>query len=174
MRSPLAFVALGALVLALAAPAAASREARAVRLQGLSAAVLAQMNAVRRAHGLAPLRSSSPLAAAATQHSGEMARVGYFSHNSADGSSFWRRVIRFYSRGRYRYWAVGENLLWSSPDVGAAAAVRMWMQSPEHRANLLGRRWREVGVSAVHVDSAPGVYGGRAVTIVTADFGVRR
>jgi hypothetical protein len=39
---------------------------------------------------------------------------------------------------------------------------------------LLTARWREVGLSAVHVNSAPGVYGGNAVTILTADFGVRR
>jgi uncharacterized protein YkwD len=49
----------------------------------------------------------------------------------------------------------------------------MWMTSPEHRANLLDRNWREIGLSAVHSASAPGVYHGGAVTIVTADFGVR-
>ena len=47
------------------------------------------------------------------------------------------------------------------------------MNSPEHRANLLDRSWREVGLSAVHAASAPGVYGGDEVTIVTADFGFR-
>jgi uncharacterized protein YkwD len=47
------------------------------------------------------------------------------------------------------------------------------MTSPEHRANLLDHGWREIGLSAVHVPSAPGVYGGSEVTIVTADFGVR-
>jgi len=38
----------------------------------------------------------------------------------------------------------------------------------------LAREWREVGVAAEHFDSAPGPFGGRSVTIVTADFGVRR
>jgi uncharacterized protein YkwD len=47
------------------------------------------------------------------------------------------------------------------------------MNSPEHRANLLNRKWREMGLSAVHEVNAPGVYGGDEVTIVTADFGVR-
>jgi uncharacterized protein YkwD len=50
----------------------------------------------------------------------------------------------------------------------------MWLQSPEHRANLLSSQWREVGISVLHVPRAGGVYGGRAVTIVTSDFGVRR
>ena len=49
----------------------------------------------------------------------------------------------------------------------------MWLASPPHRANLLDPHWREVGLSAVHATSAPGVYGGEAATIVTADFGVR-
>jgi len=49
----------------------------------------------------------------------------------------------------------------------------MWMASPEHRANLLTARWRQVGLSAVHVAAAPGTFNGLDVTIVTADFGVR-
>jgi uncharacterized protein YkwD len=50
----------------------------------------------------------------------------------------------------------------------------MWLNSPKHRKTMLRTRWREVGVGAVQAGSAPGVFGGREVTIVTADFGVRR
>jgi uncharacterized protein YkwD len=157
-----------------ASPAAAAQQGRTVRLQSLTAAVVGQINVVRRSHGLAPLRVSSQLAAAASQHSSEMARQGYFSHESAGGGAFWVRVRRYYPRGGFRLWSVGENLVWASPDLGAAGALRMWMASPEHRANLLSPRWREVGVSAVHASSAPGVYGGGSVTVVTADFGLRR
>ena len=49
----------------------------------------------------------------------------------------------------------------------------MWLDSPEHRKNLENPSWREIGVSAVHVAQAPGVYHGQEVTIVTTDFGVR-
>ena len=128
----------------------------------------------RREHGLVPLRLSSKLGLAARQHSTEMAARGYFSHSSADGSRFDRRIARFYSMGKRRYWSVGENLLWSSPDVDAAAALQMWLNSPEHRKNMLTGRWREIGISAVHSASAGGNYGGREVTIITTDFGVRR
>jgi uncharacterized protein YkwD len=103
-----------------------------------------------------------------------MAARGYFSHDSANGSSFDRRIARFYPMGKSRYWSVGENLLWSSPSVDAPGALTMWFNSPEHRKNMLTARWREIGLSAVHVPAAPGAYGGREVTIVTADFGVRR
>ena len=102
-----------------------------------------------------------------------MGRRGYFSHASRDGSAFWRRVERFYGSAGYRYWSVGENLLWSSPDVTSASALSLWLKSPGHRANLLSSRWREVGFAAIHVPSAPGFFGGREVTIVTANFGVR-
>jgi uncharacterized protein YkwD len=135
--------------------------------------VLANVNQLRRQHGLGALRLSSKLAAAARAHSTEMARRGYFSHDSANGASFDKRIARFYSLGGKRYWSVGENLLWSSPDVSASGALDMWLNSPEHKKILLTGRWREIGLAAVHVSAAPGAYGGREVTIVTADFGVR-
>ncbi|HEY8646643.1 MAG TPA: CAP domain-containing protein, partial [Gaiellaceae bacterium] len=68
----------------------------------------------------------------------------------------------------------GENLLWSSPDVDPAGALQLWMSSPEHRANILTARWRQIGVSAVHYAVAPGTYKGLEVTIITTDFGIRR
>jgi uncharacterized protein YkwD len=139
----------------------------------LEARLLHGINETRAQHGLRALRWSSRLTAAASQHSASMAQKGYFSHDSADGGAFWRRIASFYGYHGYRQWSVGENLLWSSPDVSPAGALRMWMNSPPHRENLLSRSWREVGLSAVHSDHAPGVYSGGAVTIVTADFGVR-
>ena len=170
------FLALAALVLAVAVPLAASAGATAVprsnSMQALQADLVVRINDFRRAHGLVPFRLSSQLSVAARRHSSEMAARGYFSHNSGDGSRFDRRIARFYPITRY--WSVGENLLWSSPDIDAAGALRMWLNSPEHRANLLTARWRELGIAAVHSISAPGMYGGREVTIVTTDFGVRR
>jgi len=166
-----------ALVAALAAPAGAHVDGsqRAVRTKAaLASQMLGDVNRLRRSHGLGALRLSPKLNAAAAQHSREMARVGYFSHDSANGSAFWRRVQRYYPSSGRRYWSVGENLLWASPDVDAAGALKMWLASPEHRANLLKGDWREIGLSAVHVPSAPGVYHGLQVTIVTADFGFRR
>ena len=102
-----------------------------------------------------------------------MGRFGYFEHESRDGSAFWKRVQRFYGAGSYGTWSVGENLLWSSGGVDASRALELWMESPAHRANILTPRWREVGLSAVTVAGAPGVYGGRDVVIITSDFGVR-
>jgi uncharacterized protein YkwD len=143
-------------------------------MQTLETGLLTQINTFRRANGLVQLRLSAKLSVAARQHSGEMAARGYFSHSSADGSKFDRRIARYYSISRRSYWSVGENLLWSSPDIDPAGALQMWLNSPEHRAILMTARWREIGLSAVHSPSAPGAFGDREVTIVTADFGVRR
>jgi uncharacterized protein YkwD len=170
------FVALAASILGLwvvGSPTTASADRPASAMQVLEQGVFANVNALRLRHGLVPLRLSSGLAAAARQHSTEMASRGYFSHRSASGGSFDRRIARFYPKGSHHYWSIGENLLWSSPDVGAAGALSMWLNSPEHRKNMLIARWRAIGLAAVHVASAPGAYGGREVTIVTADFGVR-
>jgi uncharacterized protein YkwD len=157
-----------------ASPANARVERRASAMSTLQSGVLADLNAIRRAHGLVPLRLSSSLSAAARQHSVEMATRGYFSHDSANGSSFDKRIARYYPVSGTHYWSVGENLLWSSPDVDAANAMNMWMNSPDHRANILSARWRQIGISAVHVDAGPGVFGNAPVTVITTDFGVRR
>jgi uncharacterized protein YkwD len=162
------------------APAAATHSSApqgGSRLQSatsaLEGAVVDRINRLRRGRGLRSLRWNGRLAAAADYHSRDMARRGYFEHDSANGTAFWRRIERFYPSRGFRSWTVGENLLWASDTYGAPFAVREWMASPPHRENLLSRDWREVGIGAVTVPAAPGAYGGRGGTIVTADFGAR-
>ena len=157
---------------ALGAPAQPQHPAAA--LSSLEQGMLVDINAFRTEHHLVRLQLSAALTSSAQEHSQEMAADGYFAHESADGSVFWKRIQRFYPSSPWRYWAVGENLLWSSPDVDANGALQLWENSPEHRANLLNARWREIGVSAVRAAAAPGTYHGLDVMIVTTDFGVRR
>jgi uncharacterized protein YkwD len=166
---------LAALVAVAVAPSSSSARQGGTqsRAAGVQVALLAQINAFRAAHGLTRLRISGGLTAAAGAHSAQMARLGYFSHDSANGQSFAQRLARAYPSRGFRVWTVGENLVWGGPDIGAARAFQLWLASPPHRANLLNPRWREIGLGAVHSTSAPGVYGGRAATVVTADFGAR-
>jgi uncharacterized protein YkwD len=167
-------IALVALLGALAAPVAQSgKESNRVTLTSLESGVLVGLNKIRAQHGLQPVKISARLTSAAAQHSREMGVAGYFQHNSHDGTAFWKRIGRFYSSSGYGYWSVGENLLWSSPEVDPGGAMQLWMNSPEHRANILTARWREVGISAVHYSAAPGTYKGLEVTIITTDFGTR-
>ena len=146
---------------------------RQTRLQTLDLGVLVQLNAIRKSHGLVPLKLNPALSTAAQSHSAEMLADGYFAHDSVDGAPFWKRLTAYSSSAPHGGWSVGENLLWSSPEVDAVKALHIWMASPEHRHNILTARWREVGIAAIHADSAPGTYGGRAVTVITTDFGVR-
>jgi uncharacterized protein YkwD len=157
---------------ALVAPAAASNGARAE--EQLERSLLGEINELRARHGLRPLRFSIRLTAAADSHSQAMVARGFFAHASTDGTSFWKRVRRWYGARGYSYWAVGENLLWASPSVGPEEALAMWLASPPHKKVLLTPKWEEIGLSAVHAAAAPGVFEGHEVTVITADFGVRR
>jgi len=167
---------LGATLAAAVAAASATAAPRtpAAALSPLESGVLVDINVFRAQHGLLKLRLNRRLTAAARAHSSQMAKDGYFAHESADGSPFWKRVQSFYASSPWRFWSVGENLLWSSPSIDPNRALKLWLASPEHRKNLMNPRWREIGVSAVHATSAPGTYKGMDVTIVTTDFGVRR
>ncbi|MDX6479594.1 MAG: hypothetical protein QOG85_104 [Gaiellaceae bacterium] len=143
------------------------------QLRALNHDVASAINAYRVAHGLKPLQISVGLNAASRQHSLEMGAAGYFDHNSKDGTAWWRRIQRYWTPTGYSHWTAGENLLWSAPSTTAAQAMKMWIGSPVHRRNLLNPTWRSLGVSAVHVIHAPGIYAGSDVTLITTDFGAR-
>jgi uncharacterized protein YkwD len=154
------------------APQTSIRAHGITRMYGLETQVLAAINDLRRARGVVPLRLSPALAAAASQHSLSMAEHGYFEHASLDGSPLSKRVKAAYPK-KARRWTLGENLAWASPGMSARLALRLWLASSRHRANLLSPAWRQIGLGAVHA-LVGGVYAGRNVTILTADFGVRR
>ncbi|MGZ4338380.1 MAG: CAP domain-containing protein [Gaiellaceae bacterium] len=156
-----------------ALPSTNSQHRATVALTAFDYGVLAQLNHVRLEHGLVPLHLNIRLSESADEHSREMGSDGYFAHASFDGTTYWKRIEQWYRWSGYQVWSVGENLLWSSPDLSPATALKMWMQSPEHRANILNPNWREIGIAAVHSDGAPGTFGGLPVTIITTDFGVR-
>jgi uncharacterized protein YkwD len=149
-------------------------QAKDALLSALETDIVGRMNAQRGARGLRPFRVSRALTASAGYHSHQMGLFGFFEHESRNGAPFWRRIARFYRSAHYRYWSVGENIFWESPDASGPSTVHEWMMSAPHRDNILTREFREVGVAAVHFSSAGGAFGGRPVTIVTADFGVRR
>jgi uncharacterized protein YkwD len=144
-----------------------------VALSALESSLLAGVNGLRRRHGLSGLTLSRGLSSAAAYHSQQMIQHGFFEHESRGGGAFWKRVERFYASRGFRSWEVGENLAYGAPDLTATAAIRMWMNSPGHRENLLSHDWREIGLGAVHVTSAGGQFGGAPVTVITADFGAR-
>lgn len=160
--------------LAVAAPAGASGPTEIESLDSLDVAIVARINVVRARHGLPPFRLSEELQRSADRHSRAMGTFGFFDHNSRDGTTYRARIKRDYPKAGYRVWDVGETIEFDSEELDAAIAVSMWMGSPPHREALLSRTWREIGVSAIHVTSAPRFYEGDDINLVTADFGVRR
>ena len=170
---------LGTLValVAAVAPAAAVTDGSGTReissRAALGRGIVSEINALRAKRGLPHLVVSAQLATAARTHSRRMALAGFFAHETENGTPFGDRVRRYYRSAGFRSWRAGENLLWASPDIDAKRAVEMWLDSPGHRRILLTPAWREIGLSAVHTASAPRVFDGLEVTIVTADFGAR-
>jgi uncharacterized protein YkwD len=136
--------------------------------------VAAEINIVRRSYGRSRLTLSGALSRAGTEHARGLALAGYFSHDWSDGTPFGSWIRRFYPPARARRWSAGENLAWSTQAVTAQQAVEMWLASPEHRRILLSKSWRQVGLGVVRATGAGGVYGGRDVLILAAEFGVRR
>jgi uncharacterized protein YkwD len=150
-----------------------STQSAAAHTAALDAGVLVQLNRIRIAHHLVPLTLSRSLSLAANQHSQDMVARGYFEHNSANGTPFWKRIQAYYPEQSFRVWSVGENLFWSSGSVDATAGLKAWMASPEHRANILDPAWRQIGIAAVTRNDAPGTFAGLGVTVITTDFGTR-
>lgn len=130
-----------------------------------------QVNAARQANGQHELAYDAALAAIAQRHADDMATRGYFDHASPDGETLSERMVR----ARYRCEIVlpsgriltgAENLAmipWAPMVVarkdgtrGAAEtrdavgvaneAVRGWLDSPGHRANLLHPHLRSEGL----------------------------
>jgi uncharacterized protein YkwD len=159
--------ALGCLLAAtFAAPAAASAGSSA-RLDQKERAIIRGINHQRANHGLAPVRASARLARAADFHSWEMLDANYFAHTSRDGGSFDERVRRYVNKR-----ALGETLAYLGGGCGRGSArqiVRMWMNSPPHRAILLSGTYRRVGIG-----KRVGSLGSRKACMITADFSSRK
>jgi uncharacterized protein YkwD len=127
--------------------------------KGAVRATVCLLNAERRAHGLGSLRSHGKLGRGARRHGRDMVRHRYFSHTSRNGTSVAQRIKRSgYSRRH-----VGENLGWGGGSGSSPRKiVRSWMASPTHRALILNRVYRHVGIGIVRGTPA-GVPGGTYV-----------
>lgn len=171
--SLLALVAAVALSLGGGATAAPNTGSNLTRETSLEQLLLREINGVRATHGLGTLASSAALARAANRHSTSMALLGFFAHESRNGTPFWQRVKRYYF-STTRSWTVGENLaMFGGVAPDAQSIVNAWMASPAHRANLLRGTYRDAGIAIVHHPTAGGVFGGQSTWVVTLDFGRR-
>ncbi|MEB3418969.1 CAP domain-containing protein [Salipiger marinus] len=101
----------------------------------------ARLNAFRAENGMAPLSFSPVLQEVAAAHARDMAARGEMTHTGSDGSSIGDRI----QRSGYRLRAGAENI--AVTRGGLDAAMRIWIDSPPHRANMLMPRVREYGLA---------------------------
>lgn len=150
----------------------AGAEAGKVSHRKLVRATLCLLNKQRHAHHMKRLKLSKRLGHAARGHSAEMARAHYFSHDSRSGASFLDRIRRAGYLKRARRWSVGENIAWGTGRLSTPRSiVRAWMHSPGHRANILERNFRHIGIGISF--RAPVMAAAHAGATYTTDFGTR-
>jgi uncharacterized protein YkwD/uncharacterized membrane protein required for colicin V production len=118
-------------------------------------AMLVLVNHERTTRGLKPLTLNLKARAVARAYSADMFARGYFSHIDTEGKSPFDRI----KAGGVKFGTAGENLA-LAPTL--ALAHQGLMNSPGHRANILGPHYRTVGIGII--DGGP--YG----LMVTQDF----
>ena len=136
------------------------------------AATLCLINRERSLHGEAPLSENPDLVATAQGHSEDMVSRDYFSHTTPTGEAFDTRILASgYVRSDQGY-ELGENIDCATLYLATpAATVSAWMNSPEHRENILNGEYRETGIGVAA--AAPASFsGGQAGATYTQDFGV--
>jgi uncharacterized protein YkwD len=131
------------------------------------------INRERTSRDLTKLHLNAKLVDSARSHSADMGEQQYFDHDSPSGETWSQRIVHHgYTREGYSTWKAGENIavgagLYSSP----VAIVDAWMKSPAHRAVILTRDFRDVGVGAVSCDGYGSI--GGMVWFFTLDLGRR-
>lgn len=125
-----------------------------------NASLLASANKVRTNDGEKPLVANARLDAAAAEKASDMIAKNYWAHDAPDGTQPWHWID---SVG-YSYAAAGENLAkgFDTP----SAVTKAWLESPEHRENVLSSNYSEVGFAVAH-----GKLEGKNTTLVVAMYG---
>ena len=126
---------------------AATSEPTPATVEQVERTVLCLVNRERTSRGLKRLRSSGKLGQAATSHSRDMVRRGYFDHVSPGGGTMQDRIQETGWFSGARSYAYAENIAWGSGEYATPASiVESWMKSAGHRHNILNRRYSELGV----------------------------
>lgn len=94
----------------------------------MSGAVVRRLNRERDNRGQRPLQTSRALRLSAQAKARYLAKTGELEHGT-----WWKLVYRFAGR---QFGHIGENI--ASGQDSAAEVVRAWMDSPTHKANILG------------------------------------
>lgn len=102
-------------------------------------ALLASTNVQRIQDHESNLQLSQLLDSAAQSKANDMVARNYWSHDTPDGATPWSFIVK----AGYSYQAAGENLAYGFDNSNAV--VNGWMNSVEHRANILNSTFTQVG-----------------------------
>lgn len=122
---------------------------------------LSATNAERSKVGDSTLVINPTLSQAAQNKANDMAKMNFWAHNSPSGETPWQYI----NGAGYNYQQAGENLAYgfsNSSDV-----ISAWMNSSEHRMNILNSNYQEVGFG---VASSINFINQGAETIVVAEY----
>lgn len=117
-------------------------------------------NQNRTQNSLPELMVSPLLTEAAQEKADDEAANGYFAHVSPAGKDPWY----WFEQAGYKFTYAGENLAVNFTD--SQAVVTAWMNSPEHRANILNSNYTQIGIA-----TAQGTYEGQPTIFVVQEFG---
>jgi hypothetical protein len=139
----------------LAGPALRSSQLAAV----VTATLVELTNQDRAQNKLDGLTVNSLLTEAAQAKANDMAKNGYFAHTSPTGLTPWY----WFKQAGYSFTYAGENLAVDFTD--SDTVNQAWMNSPEHRANILNSHFTDIGIA-----TAQGMYEGQETTFVVQEF----
>lgn len=117
-------------------------------------------NIERKQMGLSPLKRNGVLDSAATIKLTDMFANQYFEHMSPTGAG----VSDVVNGVKYDFLVVGENLALGNFG-GDYQVVQAWMNSPGHKANILDKRYTEIGIAVGY-----GFYNGKKQWIAVQHF----
>jgi uncharacterized protein YkwD len=140
-----------AAVFAAPAPVAA---AETMTVSGAESAMVAALNADRKAVGLIALQVDTRLMAIARARSVDMATKNYFSHTQPDG----RNAFDLISAAKITWYSAGEIIAWNNYptlETSVQAANSQWLNSPGHKKLIVSTSFNYVGVGLA-VDAASG------------------
>ncbi|MEK7538059.1 MAG: CAP domain-containing protein [Patescibacteria group bacterium] len=104
-------------------------------------AIITLTNQARQQRQITALKSNPLLSKAAASKAADMARRQYFAHVSPSGLTPWA----WFKQAGYSYTYAGENL--ALDFVSSEDVVNAWLKSPSHRRNLLGAKYKDIGVA---------------------------
>jgi uncharacterized protein YkwD len=103
----------------------------------------AYTNQSRTRQGLPELRWNAQLAQIAVNFAADMNKRQFMSHVDPEGRQPWDRA----RQQGYPSSFVGENLSWGAK--GPQEVTNQWLASLGHRANIMNRQYRQIGVGVI-------------------------